>query len=161
MFQKAEQEAFLREVRDAYAKDPLAATAMLVQKVKQEALEEVESRIHKVLDDQRNFARLMNEFISTPMNAHLKPYRQELEFLILEKGLAPDEAAELLRSIEGKRSETSRRRSAAAGEIRNRAAVESGSAAGEPANKEKEFDRVLKKARTLDEMFAGLRKLKG
>ena len=44
--------------------------------------------------------------------------------------------------------------------MRNRAAVESGGEINEPVDKDKEFYRLMKKAKTLDEMFAALRKTK-
>ena len=99
-------------------------------------------------------------FSNDPANSRLRPYEQELEFLIRGKGFYPDEAADLLRSIENKRELTTKRRSAAAKEVRNRAAVESGGEINEPVDSDKEFYRLMKKAKTLDEMFAALRKTK-
>ncbi len=44
--------------------------------------------------------------------------------------------------------------------MRNRAAVESEGEIGEPQDADRKLNQVIKKAKNLDEMFAGLRKLK-
>jgi len=155
-----EEESFLKEIRDMYQRDPVAATQMMMLKSRQDLREEMEGRIADSLDEHREFNRLMDEFLSRPENSGLKPFRQELEYLIKDKGLHVKEASELLRRIDEKRDRTSRMRSGAAREIRNRSAVETGGEMGEPVDKDKEFYRVMNKAKNLDEMFAGLRKLK-
>lgn len=160
LVRKAEEETFLREVQEAYKNDPVSATAMLVRNAKLAAVEEMEAKLSQTLQDQRNFGRLMNMFLDDPGNAPLKLYRTELEFLILDKGLLPNEAADLIRSIEKRRDRTAGKRSTAARQIRERSAVETAGELREHTDKDKEFDKVLRKAKTLDEMFAGLRKLK-
>lgn len=157
---QSEEESFLREIREQYVKDPVAATGMMLKKGQQELWEAMEDRIASRLDEHREFKRLLDGFLNEPANSGLRPYEQELEFLIRERGFYPKEAAALLRNIEGKREHSSRLKSAAAREVRNRSAVESDGEVGEPLDKDKEFYRVMKKARTLDDMFAGLRRLK-
>ena len=102
----------------------------------------------------------MDEFLDHPSNSGLRSYRNELEFLIRERRLFPDEAADLVRSIHAKRNTSARRRSDAADDIRTRSAVESGGDISQPADRDQQFYKVMKKAKTLDEMFAGLRKMK-
>jgi len=160
LLRRAEEDAFAREFQEAYKNDPATATAGLFQRAQADALALMETRLHQALDDQRVVGRYMSAFVEDPSRANLKPYQDQLEFLVMDRGFSPQEAAEFIVSIDGRRDRTSRQRSAAAREIRNRAAVESGGEVGEPAHKDREFDKVLKKAKTLDEMFAGLSKLK-
>ena len=150
----------MREIRESFQKDPVAATAMMIRKFQEGSQQDVEARIAEAVRDQGDFRRLFDEFLNDPANSRLRPYDKELEFLIRSKGFYPDEAADLLRSIENKRDLASRRRSAAAREVRTRAAVESGGEITEPVDSDKEFYRQMKKAKTLDEMFAALRKTK-
>jgi len=157
---QADDESFLKEMREQYGKDPVSATRMMLKKNQQELWEAMEDRITSTLNEHREFKRLLDGFLNEPANSNLRPYEQELEFLIRERGFYPKEAAELLKNIEVKREHSSRLKSAAAREIRNRSAVETDGEVGEPVDKDKEFYRVMKKARTLDDMFAGLRKLK-
>jgi hypothetical protein len=156
----AQEEAFIQEIRESFQKDPVAATAMMIKKFQEGSREDVEAKIAEAVRDQGDFRRLFEEFLNDPANSRLRPYEQELEFLIRGKGFFPDEAAELLRRVENKRELTTKRRSAAAKEVRNRAAVESGGEINEPVDKDKEFYRLMKKAKTLDEVFAALRKTK-
>jgi hypothetical protein len=157
---QAQEEAFIKEMRESFQKDPVAATAMMIKKFQEGSREDVEARVADAVRDQGDFRRLFDEFLNDPANSRLRPYEQELEYLIRGKGFFPDEAANLLRSVENKRELTTKRRSAAAKEVRNRAAVESGGEINEPVDKDKEFYRLMKKAKTLDEMFAALRKTK-
>jgi hypothetical protein len=157
--QRSDDAALAREIQEAYKKDPVATTAMLIQQAQMDAMHSMEARVHQILDRQRNFGRLMNEFINDPLNSALKPYQQEFEFLILEKGLSPAEAANLIRRVQNGNERASQKRSAAAKAIRNRSAVETGSDPDKPADKEREFNRALKSSKTLDEMFSRLRKI--
>jgi len=161
LMKRAEEEAFQRDMGEAYKQDPVAATALMVERSKQEALQEMSWRLHQAVKEQRGFDRFMRDFLADPAHARLKPYEQQLEFLILDKGLSPEEAADLIQRLEKNNEETNKRRFQAAKEIRNRSEVESGGEVSTPVDRDAEFDRAIKKARTLDEMFAGLNKLKG
>ncbi len=160
LLRRADEDAFIRDMRESFQKDPVATTAMMIKKFQEGSLHDMEARITGSVRDQGNFRRLFDDFLNDPVNSRLKPYEQELEFLIRDKGLFPDEAASLLTSIEKKRELATKRRSAAANEVRNRAAVESGGEINEPVDNDKDFYRRMKKAKTLDEMFAALRKTK-
>ena len=96
----AQEEAFIKEIRESFQKDPVAATAMMIKKFQEGSREDVEARIAEAVRDQGDFKRLFEEFLNDPANSRLRPYEQELEFLIRGKGFFPDEAAELLRSVE-------------------------------------------------------------
>lgn len=160
LLEKVQQDTFMRELHEAYQKDPVGATALLVQQARSAMLDQVEARLAQAFRDQRNFQRFMSLFLEDPAHAHLRPHRHELETMILDKGLSPSDAADIIRSIETQREKNVSKRSAAAREVRNRSTVETGGGASESVDKDKEFEKVLKKAKTLDEMFAGLRRLK-
>jgi hypothetical protein len=160
LLRRADEEAFIREMRESFQTDPAAATAMMIKKFQEGSRQEVEARIEEAVRDQGEFRRLFEEFLSDPANSRLRPYEKELEFLIRSKGFYPNEAADLLTGIENKRDLAAKRRSAAAKEVRKRAAVESGGEINEPVDGDREFYRLMKNAKTLDEMFKVLRKAK-
>jgi hypothetical protein len=160
MAQQANDEAFTRQIRDFYDKDPFAATDAMIQKAQQDLIAFMEMRMAQVFQQELHFGRALDDFLNDPANARLRPYAQELEFLIREKGLSSQEVAALLHSLEDKRESVAKKRSAAAKEVRNRAAVESEGEVGEPLDSERQLNQVIKKSKTLDEMFAGLRRLK-
>jgi hypothetical protein len=154
-----EDHAFLNHVRDSYDQDPVGATAMMIRKYQEDALNHLDSRMQERLQHDQNLRRFMNDFLNDSSNAGLKPHRNELEILIGEHGVPPHAAAEVIRKVEDRRGQVSRMRSDAATAVRNRAMVENAGEVGEPMDKDKEFDKILKKAKTLDEMFSSLRKL--
>jgi hypothetical protein len=158
--QQSDDEAFIQEMRSAYQSDPVRATALMIRRAQEESLRSIDEMIDEALQEDRNFKKLLEEFLSRPSNSRLKPYADELEFLIREKGLHASEAAELLRKVEEKNDLALKRRSAAARDIRNRSSVESDGETNESRDDEKDFERTMKKAKNLDEMFAGLRKAK-
>jgi hypothetical protein len=160
LLQHADEEAFVKEFRDSYAKDPVAAIAKMIGKAQQDTLSAIDARMSRTSDYQQEFGRLMDEFLDHPSNSGLRTYRNELEFLIRERRLFPDEAADPIRSVHTKRNTSARRRSDAADDIRTRSAVESGGDTGQPIDRDQQLYKIMKKAKTLDEMFAGLRKMK-
>jgi hypothetical protein len=153
-------DSFMNRVRETFDHDPVSAVTEMIKKYQEDALNEMETRFEQRLQDQTDFSRFMNDFLSDPNNSALRPYQSELEFLIRQNNMEPGSAAELVRNIASKGGQTARRRSEMAKAIRNRSVVESAGDVDEPVDHDQEFDRVLKKAKTLDEMFAGLRKLK-
>jgi len=156
----ADDEAVARQMRGYYDKDPFGATEAMIRRAQQEVAHFMDMKIAQSIQDERNFKRVLDEFLSDPANARLRPYEEELEFLIREKGLFPREAAGLLGSLEDKRELTARKRHAAAKEVRNRAAVESDGEIGEPLDPDRELNRVIESSKTLEDMFKGLRKLR-
>jgi hypothetical protein len=159
-----QDEAVMRNAQATYQHDPMAATFMLVEHAKKEILETVldavESRIDEVMANERNFERFLGEFLRAPGNEYLQPYEHEIEYLVLEKGMAPHEAAEMIRTIESRGMANSQRRAAAAQQIRDASMVESGGDVSSTMGPDADLDRVLKKAKTVDEMFQGLNKLR-
>lgn len=160
LLQQAEEEEFVREMRDVYRKDPVEATNRMIRRVQEGTWSALEARIGEAMQQEQEFGRLMDEFFDNPQNSGLRTYRNELEFLIREKGLFPHEAADLIRTIRGKQDQSTKQRSAAASDIRKRSTVETAGEAGEPLDRDREFARAMKKAKTLEQMFAELRKIK-
>jgi hypothetical protein len=157
---KSDDDTFLRAMRERFDKDPVDAINTMIRKSEAEIWQAVEKRIERAFRDHRHFKLLLQEFLDDPKNAGLKPHGRLIEHLIRDKGVRPDAIGELIRQVEATSGARSRLRAAAAKEIRNRAAVETGGEMGEPVDKDKELDRVIKQAKTLDELFAGLRSVK-
>lgn len=158
--QKADVDGFLQQMREAFDKDPVGTVNKMVNRTARELWEAVESRISEAFNEHRAFKGLLDDFLSDPQNAGLRPYARQLEALIRDRGMYLPEAAKILREVHGTAGRNSRLRSEAAREIRNRSAVETGGEVGEPIDYDRELERVLKKSKSLDEMFDGLRKLK-
>jgi hypothetical protein len=157
---KSDDDAFLQSMRERYDKDPVDAVNAMIKKSEGEIWQAVERHIERAFRDHRQFKMLLQDFLDDPKNAGLKPHGRLIEHLIRDKGVRPDALGELIRQVEATSGARSRLRTAAAKEIRNRAAVETGGDMGEPVDKDKELDRVIKQAKTLDELFAGLRSIK-
>ncbi len=160
MMQSVEQQAFVRDMQEAFAKDPAGAIALMMDRVRLDALEETERRLQELLAEQRGFTRFVREFLNEPENAHLKPHEQDLEFLVLDKGIPPEDAVNLLQGIVKRREHGATLRDALSKDVRKASAVESVGQSADPVSKDRELDKVLKKSKTLDEMFSGLSKLK-
>jgi hypothetical protein len=160
LLRQTDEDAFVKEMRDSYAKDPVAAITKMIGRAQQETLGHIDARMSRSAQDQQEFGRLMDEFLDYPANSGLKTYRNELEFLIRERRLFPDEAADLIRRVHSKGNSSAKRRSDAADDIRTRSAVESGGDTSPPTDRDQQLYKIMKKAKTLDEMFAGLRKMK-
>lgn len=157
---KTDDDAFLKSMRERFEKDPVDAINTMIRKSESEIWQAVEKRIDRAFRDHRHFKLLLQEFLDDPKNSGLKPHTRLIEHLIRDKGVRPDAIGELIRQVESTNGARSRMRAAAAQEIRNRAAVETGGEMGEPVDRDKDLDRVIKQAKTLDELFAGLRSIK-
>jgi hypothetical protein len=157
---RADEENFMRLMRESFQKDPIETIARMLKRSEEELWQAMEHRIGQVVSEDRSFQQEFARFLDEPKHAFLKPYSQHVEHLIRERGMSPDQVVELFRGIEAKQQGDRQLRSAAAREIRNRSAVESGGDAGEPVDDVKEFDRLIKKAKNLDDMFKILRKVK-
>lgn len=155
-----EEQDFLNRVRDVYDQDPVTATALMIKRFQEDALNDYDGRMQQQLQNHRMHSRFMDEVLAHPEHADLKPHRAELEFLIRDQGIDPETAAAIVRNIAGKSSSASARREAAARAVRNRSMVENAGEVGEPTKKDADFDRILKKSKTLDEMFHRLSKIR-
>ncbi len=159
-FRGEQEQVFLDKIRDVYAHDPVSATALMIKKFQEDALSDYDERMQRQLQEHQDFNRFMNDFFAHPANAELKPLRNELEFLVREQGVPPETAAQVIRSVAGKNHDVSARREAAARAVRNRSMVENAGEVGEPTRKDQEFDRILRRTKTLDDMFDGLSKIR-
>ncbi|MCA1961488.1 MAG: hypothetical protein LDL33_11910 [Desulfomonile sp.] len=160
MSNPAQEDALMLEFQEAFRSDPARAVLLLVSKAKSDTLQQVEAGVMRLMKEQKHFTRAMEQFFGDPANAHLKPFREELEFLIDEMNFPPGLAAAFVQTIARRHDEAAAKRSAAARAVRNRAAVENDGEVGEPADRDRDLNRVLKKSRTLEEMFAGLSKIR-
>ncbi len=100
MAQHANDEMYSRHIREYYDRDPFSATEAMIQKAQEDVMTLMEMRMAQSFHQDRHFSRVLDDCLSDPANARLRPYAQELEFLIREKGLDSDEAAGLLHSLE-------------------------------------------------------------
>jgi hypothetical protein len=156
----SEEQDYLNQIRNVYDQDPVTATFMMIKKLQEDALNDYDGRMQQQIQERQHHCRTMDNFFAIPANAELGPHRNELEFLIREQGVDPETAAAIVRNIADKSSHSSARREAAARAVRNRAMVENAGEVGEPSKKDAEFDRILKKSKTLDEMFSRLSRIK-
>jgi len=157
---KADDEAFLQSLRSQYEKDPLAAINKLVERSQMELWQMVEGRIDRAFREYRHFKLLLQRFLDDPKNEGLKKHGRLVEHLMIDRGVQPEDVEAIIRDIEANSTQKSRLRAVAAKTVRNQAAVETGGEMGEPVDKDKELDRVISGAKTLDDLFAGLRKIK-
>ena len=146
-------------IRELFKRDPVAAFQAMIEKTASEIREQIESSVLKRIENQLEFSGIIGDFLDMPENRSLRPYNNELTGLVRDRGMKLNEAAEILHSIISKHDGVSSRRSAIAEDVRKRSHVETGSQHSNPLNKDAEFDRLMKKAKNLDEMFAGLSKL--
>ncbi|GEM_PF-2024942 len=160
---QAEDEEFDRQLQAAYEKNPLETTNMMIKQAKMEHWKAMEARLQDYLSQLGGKLGLNDAFsrmLDIPSNAGMKPYGNQIQFLVTRVGLDPDAALQFVRSITETKDRGSDMRSAAARDIRNRSTVESPGPPRSDAAKDKELDRVLKETKTLEEMFEGLRKIR-
>jgi len=157
---KADDEVFMQSIRSLYEKDPLSAINKLVERFQMELWQMMEARIGRAFREHRQFKLLLQKFLDDPQNEGLKKHGRLVEHLMIDRGVRPEDVGNIIRDIEATSTEKSRLRAAAAKTVRNRAAVETGGEMGEPVDKDKDLDRVIKNAKTLDDLFAGLRRIK-
>jgi hypothetical protein len=147
----------------AYENNPLETTDMMIKQAKMEHWNAMEARLKEFLtqlEGKLGFNDAFSRMLELPTNAALKPYTDQIRFLVTGMGLDPEAALQFVRSITETKDRGSDMRSAAAREIRNRSTVESAGPQGSEAGKDKDLDRVLKQSKTLEDMFEGLRKIR-
>ncbi|MGC8908600.1 MAG: hypothetical protein ACP5M0_14335 [Desulfomonilaceae bacterium] len=155
---QADEEAFLEEVRRSYEKDPVAAFRMMLDRSQHELWRAVQGELKTQLKADADRRSAMAELLDRPENAVVKPYLDEMRYLVSERGFDPQEAAAFLKTVADKALASLRIRAHAVQRVRRRAAVESGGSPTRPSDPDREFYRIIKKAKTLDDMFEGLRK---
>jgi hypothetical protein len=157
---KADDEVFMQSIRSQYETDPLSAISKLAEHSQMELWQMMEARLGRAFREHRQFKLLLQKFLEDPKNEGLKNHGRLVEHLMIDRGVRPEDVGAIIRDIEANSTQKSRLRAAAAKTVRNQAAVETGGEMGEPVDKDKDVDRVIKNAKTLDDLFAGLRRIK-
>jgi hypothetical protein len=150
-------EDFWEELGRAYEQDPLLTTHMMIIQAGEDLLDDIEKRLDEVLGAGR-LGEELADILNQPENAALKNYRKHLEFLTIEKGMDPGDALEFLKTVISDQAPD--KRAKAAKNVRKQSSMEVGHgrrAGAGPADND--FEKVLKKSKTLNEMFDGLRKI--
>jgi hypothetical protein len=129
------------ELRELFTSDPIAAVNTLLQSRADELLHAVEERITGV----------MQRYL-TPDD---DPRMRQMDMLV-DRGFSPEEAAAFLTDAYGFKREAATDRS---GDFMNRAVMETIEASPAAPDPEKQFQRAVRKAGNLDELFRGLRKI--
>ncbi len=152
--EKAEADRFMAAVSDVYSQNPIIAMDLMVRRCREQILEEVESR----LSASTALENSLTEALSDPSFADLQVFKDEIHELVRSKGFHPKEAAALINALRRKHELSSVKLASAASDVRNKSATESDGDVITPRDPQKDFNRIVKKAKNLDEMFLGLRK---
>ena len=134
---------------------------MMLDKNQYEMWSALRDELKSELKAEADLRAAMRKVFEDPQNAILKPCNEEAEYLVSQHGFEPKEAVTFLRNLAHKLAADFRNRASAANRVRTRSAVESGGEPSKTADPDREFYRIIKKAKTLDDMFEGLRKAKG
>jgi hypothetical protein len=118
----------------------------------------MDGRVSDALTHHRDTSRLLEDFLNGPGRAGLKPYRRELDVLVRDHGMTPIEAAQFISGIDEKHHTASARKAAAARDVRNRSAVEVGGDANGTSDPDRDFERAMRKAKSIDDMFSVLQR---
>ncbi len=159
-------EVFSEQLREQFDKDPLETMQMMILESKKQHWDAMEQRLSGFSEAFQQSqagnvgAQSLKEVLDDPRHAGLRPYAGQLEHLVTERGMRPDEAFDLLHSVEDSLIANFDRRTAAARDVRNSSTVESVGGSDDAGNSDGDLDRVLKKSKTLDEMFDGLSRIK-
>lgn len=149
---------FIAQARERYGADPFQGAAMLVGKARDDLSRLMDHKIYEALGAREQFGKLMDDFLEDPSNNSLKGFRDELEFLIRDRGVEPKQAAGFLKAIESKTLKSAARKSEALKDVRTRSMTETGGRPIETRDPDRELTRAFRQARNLDEMFAALKR---
>ena len=155
---RAVDDDFLKQAREHYHADPFQGAAMLVGKARDDLARLMDEKIYEAFGAREQFNRLMDDFLDDPSNNSLKGFRDELEFLIRDRGIEPKEAAGFLKTVESKTRKSATRKSEALREVRTRSMTESGGQPLQTGDPDRELTRALRQAKSLDDMFAALKR---
>ncbi len=156
---QADESAFMREIRETFEKDPAQATSNMIKKAQEQMWQAFENRLNQEAGQKAAFDQFMEKLVSNPEKASMGKFRDEIEFLVRNKGIEPGESIGLIEKIAGKFNRINDRKQAAIKKMRSESQFES---SGRPDSRDEpdlEFTRLMSQAANLDEMFANLRKL--
>lgn len=156
---QADEESFLKDIREVFAKDPAQATSAIMKKAREQMWQEFEKRISEEARQKAEFDRFMNGVASDPKKTGLNHFRDEIEYLVRTRGLEPGETIGLIEKIASKIKEIDQRKNRAMNRMRSESQFESSRNSDSNRDPDKEFTKLMSQAKTLDEMFANLRKL--
>lgn len=158
---RASEDEFIKQAREHYQSDPFQGAAMLVGKARDDLARLMDEKIYEAFGAREQFSRLMDDFLEEPAHTTLRGFRDELEFLIRDRGVEPKDAANFLKSVELKARKAAGRKNEALREARTRATTESGGSSLATPDQDRELTRALTQAKNLDEMFTALKRAKG
>lgn len=156
---QADEQAFLQDMRETFEKDPAKATSTIIMKAQEQLWQAFENRLNEEARQKAAFDRLMNQLSTTPEKASISNFRDEMEFLIRNKGMEPSESIGLIEKIASKFSDINDRKRAVIKKMRSESQLESSQNSNSRNDPDREFTRLMSQARNLDEMFANLRKI--
>lgn len=155
----ADEQAFLDNVRETFARDPAEATSILIAKAQEKLWQAFEKRLNEETRQKTELERFMGQIVSNPDKAPMNDFRDEIEFLVRERGMAPEESVGLIEKISAKLNRNNDRKKAAIRKMRSESQFESAGHASNAADPDREFTRLMSQAKSLDEMFANLGKI--
>ena len=156
---QADEESFLKDIREAFVKDPAQATSTIMKKAKEQLWQEFEKRISEEARQKAEFDRFMKGVASDPKKNGLNHFRDEIEYLVRTRGLEPGETVGLIEKIASKINEINQRKNQAINRMRSESQFEASRNSDSNKDPDKEFTKLMSQAKNLDEMFANLRKL--
>ena len=101
----------------------------------------------------------MNGISSNPEKASMNEFRDEIEFLVRDRGMDPEESVGLIEKISSKLDRSNDRKKAAIRKMRAESQFESSQHTSNSSDPDREFTRLMSQAKSLDDMFASLRKV--
>lgn len=156
---QADEEAFLSDMRETFEKDPAKAASMMIRKAQDQLWSAFENRLNEEAIQKTTLDRLMDRVSQNPETSSINNFRDEIEFLVRNKGMDPTESIELIGKMASKFNDLNGRKQAAINRMRSESQFESSqhSSRNDP---DQEFTRLMSQARSLDEMFSNLRKIR-
>ncbi len=155
----ADEQAFLDNVRETFAKDPAQAASILIKKAQEQMWRAFEKRLNEENRQKSELEGFMNRISSNPDKASMHDFREEIEFLVRDRGMAPEESLGLIEKISAKLDRGNDRKKAAIRKMRAESQFESSQRTSNSADPDREFTRLMSQAKSLDDMFASLRKV--
>ncbi len=156
---QASEEAFLKDMRESFGKDPAKAASMMIRKAQDQLWQAFENRLAEEAMQKTTLDRLMHRVSQNPETSSINNFRDEIEFLVRNKGMDPAESIELVEKMASKFKSMNDRKQAAISRMRSESQFESSqnSSRNDP---DQEFTRLMSQSRNLDEMFSNLRKIR-
>lgn len=155
----ADERAFLENMRETFSRDPAQATSILIKKAQEQLWQAFESRLNEEARQKNELDLFIKKISSNPERSSMGNFRDEIEFLVRNKGLGPEESVGLIERISSKLDQTSDRKKAAIRKMRSESQFEPAQSGSAPNDPDREFTRLMSQAKNLDEMFANLRKV--